>query len=137
MSDVMTWFAMCPAARAVPLGDLVRDLRWAEYERARLEGDTVFIEVDDRLMKIAAEIQVTFSNEAHVAEETREIVEDHGEDRDDRDQVAGFDARYELSWDADHYDSIFTTLTTVLTYLRRTCGAVVFDTWNEEFFSFE
>lgn len=86
----MMWFAMGPSARVVTLAKLISDKRWDDYEKPKLDGDGMIIDVRDDQMDIDAEISVNLAQEPHVRDEAREIAEEHGKDRADRNEIAKF-----------------------------------------------
>lgn len=120
------WFAMCPAGRAIGLEALSEEIGKLKGRRAWVEGGQLYVEVDE-----AAEVIVSYQHGKAVRAEAAEIA--GRSDRADRDQLAAYDARYEITFEMHEADTVYNTVVSLSSRLEKQCGAVIYDTNNARF----
>jgi hypothetical protein len=135
VSTVGVWLAMFPRERTPSsLGDLAAEIGQLEHLKVRSEGDKrLVVTVFDTLTNRTADFTIGLNDEPHVIVESAEIAEQFGAERPDRDDIAKFDARFELVWSLDNGDETYNPMLWVSEILQDTCGAVVFDTVSGAF----
>lgn len=127
-----TWFAMCSSQRAIAIPELAKKLVFGDAEKPRVDGETLFVDVENELDGPGT-LTIVLSKEPHVVIEARELVERKGADRADRAEVAKLDARYELSFPMKQADAVYDTLLDISAELKKRCGGVVYNQVNGEF----
>jgi hypothetical protein len=122
-----TWFVLIPAARAIEIDVLATTLGFIAHEKPRVDGGLLIVEVEDDLTGVTGELHVHLAQNKHVIVEARELG-----DRFGRDDLAGLDTRYELSWSRKHAHAVYDTVLTVAAALKRRCGGVVYNQQSGE-----
>ncbi len=125
MTRTGTWFVMCERARAVPVRTIEPRIAKLRDVKVRDAGETLWLDVHDRLTGHDAEISVTLSTEDHVPIEAAEFAE-----RVRRPELAAFDARYELLWDIRLSDEVYNVLAVTAETLQKACDGVIYDVTN-------
>lgn len=128
-----TWFAMCPSSKAVELDALMKQVGWLGNEKPKLEGGRLVVAVRDDDTGKSGTLMVHLSKDASVVKEAAEFAESYGADRPDREQIATYDARYELTWKQADAGTVYDTVLLVTGKLKRLCGAVIFNSGDREF----
>lgn len=127
------WFAMCPAAKAVTLEELMKQVGWLKNEQPRIDDGKLVVKVRDDDTGKSGELKIGLVKSAKAAKDAAEIADTYGDDRPDRDALAKYDARYELSWKKTDAGTVFDTALLVIGKLKRLCGAVIFNNADSEF----
>lgn len=122
-----TWFAFCSPDRRMSFDDLAAYLGKIKGHEARVENGQLYVDIDEK-----AEIIVSFAHDADVLAEAVELAEDS--DRPDRDTLAKYGARYELTWESEDSHAVYNTAVTIAGKLEKECGAIVYDTNNARYF---
>ncbi|MGE0323300.1 MAG: hypothetical protein AB7K71_17415 [Polyangiaceae bacterium] len=128
-----TWFVMCPAGRAVSLGELIEALKLPRRTTCTLDGDGVRFTTDDPEDGAQVDVTVGLSRAAHVRDEAAQLVASFGAEQPNRDEVARYDARYEILWDAARSAATFHVVTSIAGALQKACGGVIFDSTDGTF----
>jgi hypothetical protein len=129
MSQRGRWLVMCKSERAVPLRDVLEKIDVPDEASPRLVGDVLVLAVDGT----DAEVQVALSTSPVVLEEAVEFAEEYGAGRADRDEIATYDARYELSWPLADSMDVHETYYTIAFELTDLTGGVTLDLLEKKF----
>jgi hypothetical protein len=114
--------------------DCVADLKAAEaLLRKTLPQMRVSYEDQTLALSDGWEIRIGLNDEAHVIEESQEIVEEFGASRPDADRLATANRRFEVSTDPDPDMDRFNDYVLVLETLMSFEGAAAFDPQAGEF----
>ncbi|HEY4241020.1 MAG TPA: hypothetical protein VGM88_14455 [Kofleriaceae bacterium] len=81
----------------------------------------------------SATVDIGLNVEPWVAEETRELVKDHGEGVVDRDAAARWDARYELLFSRDDLDAVLVPMSDAAAFIAELSKGVMFDCQERDF----
>jgi hypothetical protein len=123
---------MCPREKALPVRAVLEQVKMPSKARPRLAGEGLVLAVDTPDGE-EAEVHVALGTGDVIAQESAEIADEHGADRPDHDQIATYDARYEITWNLDESEHVFDTYHTIAYRIRRAVGGVTFDLVEKTF----
>lgn len=121
------WLVMCPAARLVPLSTISESLNEKLRELTVVDGEALRIRVEEP-DEGTVHVLVTSASGDQIRMDAEDIALGYGETFAKRDQLAAFDARYEIVWPAAGSIVTFPVVSAIAGILRARVDGVIFDT---------
>ena len=106
------------------------DIAPRKLEWAKTFGATDLVNANDG---DPVEMWISRSEAGHVLAEAAGWAEEYGAGRPDRDAIAGYDARYEISWPLARTDAVVGDYHTLALRLARLCDGAILDLLGGEF----
>jgi hypothetical protein len=128
MTTTSTWIVLFPKSRVPQREDVLSALSTTRGCSAREVG-----EYDYDVTFGSHTFSIALNTQAYVRIESREAVESAGSELPNRDEVANFDARFEILFNGDAIGELFTPLLAIADRLAALTGGIGYEADNDAF----